>query len=48
MLLLWIIYVNIPFRMTSEFHFICFCGVALFGLVQTKPVQSLLKAKEKD
>jgi len=26
--------------MTSDFHFICFRVVALFGLVQTKPVQS--------
>ncbi|KAF8535299.1 hypothetical protein BDD12DRAFT_938450 [Trichophaea hybrida] len=39
-LLLWIIYGNIPFRVTSKFHFTCFSRVALFGLVQTKPVQS--------
>jgi hypothetical protein len=32
--------ITIPLRVTSEFHLIFFCAAALFGLVQTEPVQS--------
>ncbi|KAF8531951.1 hypothetical protein BDD12DRAFT_920393 [Trichophaea hybrida] len=37
MRLLWIIYANIPFRVTSEFLFICFCGVAFLDWSRPSP-----------